>query len=157
MGFEAFHLKSLGFPHVVVAQKMQESVDHEMGKMLDKSDAEFSGFAPQRLVREGDVAQQAGDRREGSDLGKAQHVGRLVDLSPVAVEDALVGIVGQQDRHFSDARDFRPARLQGLADGTLGNGVEAVGPVAGLDGDGDGQRLAGRGQEALSALSVAPS
>jgi hypothetical protein len=80
---------------VVVANKMQEAVDDEVSKMLDKSDPLLVGFPDQRLEGEGNVADEAFDVAEGVDLGEAQYVGRLIDLPPRAVEGALVGIVGQ--------------------------------------------------------------
>ena len=74
---------------------MQEAMDDEVGKMLDKSDPLLVGFPGQRFEGEGNVADEAFEGPEGFDLGETQYIGGFVDLPPLAVEDALVGIVGQ--------------------------------------------------------------
>jgi hypothetical protein len=155
--FEAFHLKSLSFFNVIVANKMQEAVDDEMGKMLDKSDPLFLRFPRQRLQGEGDIADKALDRAEGFDLREAQDVGGLVDLPPLAVEDALVGIIGQQNRDLRDARDLCLGLFQRLPNRLFGDGLKPFGPVAGLNGDGDLERRRRGAQWDLSSLAVAPS
>ena len=156
LGFEGFHLKGPGRLGVIVAQKVQEAVDDEMGEMVGKALALVAGLTGQRFVRQRDVADEAGKRREGLELRKAQDIGRLVDPPPVAVEDALMGVVGQQDRDLGGAGERRPRPGEGDVDGALGEGAEALGPIAGLDGDLDLERRDGA-QLALSSLAVAPS
>jgi hypothetical protein len=113
-------------------------------------------FSHQGLAREADVSDETGKRRAGLDLGKAQDVGCLVDLAPVAIEDALMGVVGQEDRDFGGGAQPGAGLREGFEDGGFGDGVEAFGPVAGLDVDGDLERRDGA-QLALSSLAVAPS
>ncbi len=134
---------------------MQETVDDEVSKMIGKSLVQICGFANQRLVGERNIADKTGNRREGLELGEAQHVGRLVDLAPVAVEDALVGVVGEENGDLGGTGELGPGLLQGLADGAFGNWGEARRPVAGFDLDGDFERRGA--QLALSSLAVAPS
>jgi hypothetical protein len=150
-------LKGLILFDVVIAQQMQESVDHEMGKMSFKRDAHFGRLALQRLAGEGDVADEAGERREWLDLRETQHIGGLVDLPPVAVEDALVGIVGEDERDLTDAADPGAGLLQRLENSGFGDGLESVGPVFSLDDGCDFERPTARTQLALSPLAVAPS
>lgn len=135
---------------------MQESVDYKVGEVMFESLAQISGFPLESLPREADIPHETGERGEGLKLGKAQHVGRLVDLAPVAVEDALMGIVGEQDRDLGGARELGARQGESLADRGFGDGIEPFRPVAGLDIEGDLERRDGA-QLALSSLAVAPS
>src|SRR5688572_4061452 len=110
---------------------MQEAVNHEMRKMLDESNLLLAGFAPQRLERKADVANEPDYRAERGELGEAQDVGRLVDAAPVAVQRLLVRVVGQKNRDFGDPDLPRLGVRQGFGNGALGDGVEPLGPVAG--------------------------
>ncbi len=136
---------------------MQEAVNHEMRKMLDESNLLLAGFVLERLKREADVADEPDHRAERGELGEAQDVGRLVDAAPVAVERLLVRIVGQKNRDFGDPDLPGLCVLQGLGDGGFGDGVEPIGPVAGLDRDGNTERRGSGTQLDLSSLAVAPS
>jgi hypothetical protein len=136
---------------------MQEAVNHEMRKMLDESNLLLAGFAPQRLERKADVANEPDHRAERGELGEAQDVGRLVDAAPVAVERLLVRIVGQKNRDFGDPDLPRLGVLQSLGDGGFGDGVEPIRPLAGLDRDGNAERRGSGTQLDLSSLAVAPS
>ena len=89
-------------------------------------------------------------------MREAQDVGRLIDLSPVTVKNALMGVVGQDDRDFGDTGEVGLRLLQRFVDGGLGNGVETFGPLACLNIDSDFEGRP-RTQEALSSLAVAPS
>ena len=135
---------------------MQESVDHEMSKMLWKTLAQFLGFPVQSLFCQRDIADETGQRRERLELGKAQNIGRLVDLPPIAVKDALVRVVRQQNRDLGSADDAGLRLLQGLVDGGFRDAIQTVEPVAGFNVEGDFERGT-RAQEALSSLAVAPS
>jgi hypothetical protein len=90
-------LKSLSFFNVVISQKMQESVDNQMGKMRDKSNPQCFGFADEGFISERNVADEPRQGCPLLELGKAQDVGRLVDLPPGAVEDPLMGVIGEQN------------------------------------------------------------
>ena len=135
---------------------MQESVDHEMRKMVRKTLAQVFGFARESLFCEGDVANETGNGRERLELREAQDIGRLIDVSPVAVKNALMGVVGQDDRDFGGAGEPGLRLLQSLVDCRLGNDMKTVGPVAGLNFDSDSEGRP-RTQEALSSWAVAPS
>jgi hypothetical protein len=156
LGFEAFHLKGLVFLDVVVAQKVQESVHHQMGEMVRKADVHPGRFALERLAGETEVADQPEERRERFDLRKTEDIGGFVDLPPLAVEDALVGIVGEQDRDFTDAGDLCARLVEGLEQGTLCQRLDILGPALGLDVERDLERRTLL-QLALSPFAVAPS
>ena len=150
-------MKGLVIFEVIIAQKMQESVDDKMGKMIGKFDPQIRRFALNGLAREGDVANQPGKRRKRLDLRETEDVGGLVDLPPVAVEDALGSVVGKDERHFADPAHLGAGLLQGLENSGFSDGIEAVGPVFGFDDCSDFERGPAGGQLALSSLAVAPS
>ena len=64
---------------VIIAQNVQESMDHEVGEVVLEGDALLLRLALQRFRGRGDIAEQAGNRPKWLDLGKAQDVGGLVD------------------------------------------------------------------------------
>ena len=84
---------------------------------------------------------------------KRQHVGRLVDAAPIAVEGANAGVVGQHDRDFGFA-GIRIGDLGGDSDGALDDGL---GVRLALPAVGDNENLGyGKGKSRhRSGISVA--
>jgi hypothetical protein len=136
---------------------MQESVDDEMGEMFGKSNPQRLAFAGERAVSERNVPDQARDGRSPRVLGKAEDIGRLVDPPPGAVEDALMGVVGQEDGNLCGPAKLRSRLSQRLPNRRVGDRLEPVGPLPGLDREGNLQRRRGRAQRVLSSLALAPS
>ena len=93
---------------VIVTDQMQETVDREMAEMMIERLLLVIGLPARGFIGDGDVAEHArrivGPARAGRLQGrKRQHVGRLVDAAPVAVEGANAGVVGQHHRKFGFA------------------------------------------------------
>ena len=84
-------------------------------------------FLARRFISDGDVAEHARRivRAAWAGLrqrGKRQHVGRLVDATPIAVQGANSGVVGQHHRDFG----FAGIRIDDLGrggDGALDHGL----------------------------------
>ena len=120
--FETFHGFGVVVVLVVVADQMQEPVDRQMAEVMIERLLFVVGLFARGLIGDGDVAEHArrvvGRGRAGRlQRRKRQHVGRLVDAAPVAVERADAGIVGQHDREL------------GLADigiGDFGRGIDGA-------------------------------
>ena len=148
LAFESFHGLGVVVVFVVVADQMQEAVDREMAEMMIERLLFVVGFAPRGLIGDRDVAEHA--RRIVGPAGagrlqrrKRQHVGRLVDAAPVAVQRADAGIVGQHDREFGVADvgiDDLGRGLDGAMDHGfgVGLGLPAIGDDENL-GDGKGR------------------
>ena len=147
--FETFHGFGVVVLLVIVADQMQEAVDRKMAEMMVERLLFVVGFFARRLIGDGDIAEHArrvvGRARSGRlQRRKRQHVGRLVDAAPVAVQRLNPGIVGQHDREFGFADigigDFG-RRIDGAMDHRLGVGLGL--PAIGDDenfGDGKGGR-----------------
>ena len=93
---------------VIVADQMQETVDRQMAEMMVERLLFVVGFLARGLIGDGDVAEHARRIVGAAAAGrlqrrKRQHVGRLVDAAPVAVQGANAGIVGQHHREFGFA------------------------------------------------------
>ena len=93
---------------MIVADQMQETVHRQMAEMMVERLLFVIRLAAGRLVGDGDVAEHArgvvGAGRAGRlQRRKRQHVGRLVDAAPVAVQGANAGVVGQHHREFGIA------------------------------------------------------
>ena len=160
---EAFHRFGFVVVFVIVADQMQETVHREMAEMMVERLLFLVGLPARRLIGDRDIAEHArrivGPCRPGRlQRGKRQHVGRLVDAAPVAVQRADAGIVGQHDRKFGVAdigvghfgRGLDRAMDHGLG---AGLGLPAIGDDENL-GDGKGRRRF-RSRILLSGISVA--
>src|SRR5437588_9289964 len=88
--FETFHRLGVVVVLVIVSDQMQETVDRQMAEVMVERLLFFVGLLARGLIGNGDIAEHA--RRIGWRAGrclqrwKRQHVGRLVDAAPVAVE-----------------------------------------------------------------------
>ncbi len=143
---------------VIVADQMQEAMHRQMAEMMIERLLLVIGLLARGLIGDGDVAEHprrvVGTDRAGRRQGrKRQHVGRLVDAAPVAVERANAGIVGQHDREFG----FAGAAIDHLGrrgDGALDHGL---GVGLGLPAIGDDENLGyGNGKARhRSGISVA--
>lgn len=157
-GFKGFHSFRFVVFEVVIAQNMQESVDHEVGEMGLERDALLFRLARKGFAGEGDIAQKPGHRAERLDLGEAQDVGGLVDLAPVAVELPLLSVASEDDSDLGGAGDLRLRLAQGFEDCGFGDRLTIVGPALGVAKDGDFERdLPLRAQRWFSAAFLAPS
>jgi hypothetical protein len=157
LGFQSLHDKGLVVFQVIITQKMQESVHHQMGEMIGEALAEFRRLTLHRLARQHDVAEQAGDRRLRLELREGEDVRRLVDAAPLPVELLLFGIVGEDDGDLRRARDSGARPGKGGPDGGFGKRRKAIWPAVDIDRKLYTQRLGGGAQSALSPFSVAPS
>src|SRR6266567_8623439 len=97
--FETFHGFRVVVLFVVVTDQVQEAVDRKMAEMMVERLLFVVGLFPRRLEGDGDIAEHARRvvRRARSrrlQRRKRQHVGRLVDAAPVAVQRLNPGIVG---------------------------------------------------------------
>ena len=102
---EAFHGFGVVVGFVIVADQMQKAVDRQMAEMMIERLLFVVGLAAHCLVGDGDVAEHprriVGTACAGRLQGwKRQHIGRLVDAAPVAVQRANAGVVGQHHREF---------------------------------------------------------
>src|SRR3984893_13748963 len=96
---EGFHGFGVVFFFVVVPDQMQEAMDREVAEMMIERLLLVIGFLSRRFIGDGDVAEHArrvvGPARAGRLQGrKRQHIGRLVDAAPVAVQGADSGVIG---------------------------------------------------------------
>ena len=92
----------LGIGLVVVADEVKIAMHREMREMMQEVAVFIGAFPRQRFVGDDDVAENAGVAfGHGFRRGKRQHVGRLVDAAPFAVQHAHRRIIGQQDTHFA--------------------------------------------------------
>src|SRR5580704_4390964 len=90
---QGFHLFSVGVVLMIVADQMQKAVDRKVAQMMLERLSFRIGLAPRRLVGDRDVAEHARRiarlaRAFGLQRRKRQHVGRLVDAAPIAVQRA---------------------------------------------------------------------
>ena len=100
------HAARLGVVSVIIAQKMQKAVYHQMGEMVIERFALAAGLALDGLVGEHDVAQMIANQRAAESLvqlvagifrRKGQNIRRRIDPAPIAVESAHRSIVGQNN------------------------------------------------------------
>src|SRR6202790_3698517 len=95
---ESFHYLGVVVFFVIVADQMQETMHRQMAEMMIERLLFVIGLFSRRFIGNGDVAEHAqrivgaarGGRRQG---WKRQHIGRLVDTAPVAVQRANSGVV----------------------------------------------------------------
>src|SRR6202158_2594040 len=109
--FEGFHGFGVVVCFVIVTDQMQETMDREMAEMMIERLLLGIGLPARGFIGDRNVAEHprrivgpaCAGRRQGR---KRQHVGRLVDAAPVAVERANSGVVGQHHRElgFADIR-----------------------------------------------------
>ena len=87
---------------MIVADEVEKTMHREMGEMMKKNPVLVGAFALERLVGNDDIAEQfSGDGAGRMRRRKRQHVGRLVDAAPLAIERTNRLIVGQHDTHFA--------------------------------------------------------
>src|SRR6202790_2627195 len=107
--FERFHGFGVVVFFVIVPDQMQETMDRQMAEMMIERLLLVIGLLARRFIGNRNVAEHARrivgaawtGRRQGR---KRQHIGRLVDATPVAVQRANSGIVGQHDSEFGFAK-----------------------------------------------------
>src|ERR1051325_10023180 len=105
--YQAFHFLGLGIGLMIVADEMQKAMHREVSEMMQEIAIRVRAFARQSLIGDDDVADKCAARVLSGVLsrvlggGKGQHVGRLVDLAPGAVEHADCSIAGQQHADFA--------------------------------------------------------
>ena len=131
-------------------------MDDQMGEVVRKTLPLLGGLALKGLTGKDDVADQPLNGCKGIELGEAQDIGGLVDFPPIAIEDALMGIVGEHNGDLGGPDHLRTGPGEGVANRLFSKRIKVFGPIARLDGDGDFERRAGR-QRDLSSLAVAPS
>ncbi len=109
---------------MIVAQEVQKTMHHKMGKMVCEWQAFVGGLARGRLVGNHDIAQEHGAREWRRCVAparprrrKGQYVGRPVATAPVAIELADCRIVGKHDGKLANGRAINRARRGGLRDG----------------------------------------
>src|SRR3954447_5416539 len=101
--FEIFHGFGVAVFLVIVADQMQESVHRKMAEMMIERLLFVVGLLARRLVGYCDIAEHARRivgraRSRRLQRRKRQHVGRLVDAAPIAVQGLNPGIIGQHHR-----------------------------------------------------------
>src|SRR5260370_22199762 len=151
---EGLHGLGVAVAFVIVTDQMQEAMHRQMAEMMIERLLLVIGLFSRRFVGDGDIAQHAwrivGADRAGRRQGRErQHVGRLVDAAPVAVQRANSGVVGQHDSKFGFAY-ICIDHLGRDRDGTLddrfgvGFGLPALGNDENLgDGKGKGRHRPG--------------
>src|SRR6202163_1705199 len=105
---ERFHGLGIVVLFVIVTDQMQETMDRQMAEMMIERLLLVIGLLARRFIGNRNVAEHArrivgaawAGRRQGR---KRQHIGRLVDAAPVAVQRANSGVVGQHHRKFGFA------------------------------------------------------
>lgn len=144
LGLEGLHDKGVLLLDMIIAEDVQESMHNQVGEMVFEALVEIDGLARHGFARHDDIAQKAPDRRKRLDLREGQHIGGAVLAPPFAVEIALLGIVGQDDREFGGAADLRRGPGKGGQNGAFGKGLGRIGPgvIIAQDGnlEGNGQR-----------------
>src|SRR5258705_13242824 len=120
---------------------MKEKRDRQKAEIMFERLLFVVGFLARRFIGDGDVAENArrivGAAWADLQRRKRQHVGRLVDATPIAVQGANSGVVGQHDRDFGLA-GIRVDDLGRDSDGALDNGL---GLGLGLPAVGDNENL----------------
>src|SRR6266446_7952150 len=124
---ERFHRFGVVVFFVVVTDQVQEAMNRQMAEMMIERLLLVICFLARRFISDGDVAEHAWRivRAAWAGLrqrGKRQHVGRLVDATPIAVQGANSDVVGQHDRDFG----FACIRIDDLGrggDGALDHGL----------------------------------
>lgn len=138
--FQRFHGIRLLIIQVIIPQKMQKSVNDEMGHMMVKAKVRCKGLALNRLPREGQVAQkkrfggiQIADP-SGRKGGKGQDVGRPCLSAMFAVQSGHRGIVEQKGADLAVAQ-VKPKRVRCGGQGLLepAGDERRIRPVASLD------------------------
>jgi hypothetical protein len=131
---------------VIVTDQVQETMHRKMAEMMLERLLFLIGLLAHRLIGNRDVAEHAGRVVRSARAGRLQrrerqHIGRLVDAAPVAVERANAGVVGQHDRQLGLA-DVLIDGLGGGRDRALDHGL-GVGFISPASGDnenlGDGE------------------
>src|SRR5712675_2542707 len=154
---KGFHRFGVIVFFVIVADQVQETMDRQMAEMMFERLLFVIGFLARRFIGDGDVAEHArrivGPAWADLQRRKRQHVGRLVDATPIAVQGANAGVVGQHDRDFGFA-GIRIGDLGRDSDGALDDGL---GVRLGLPAVGDNENLGnGNGKSRhRSGISVA--
>ncbi len=92
--FNAFHLKRVLGPCVIVSDQMQKAMDDKVGEMMSKRLSFRAGFASDGLAGENDVAEMIGG---GVSRRECQYVRRLIDAPPIPVKCANCRIIGQNN------------------------------------------------------------
>src|SRR5258708_16297811 len=89
--FESFHRFGVVVLLVIVADQMQEAVHRKMAEVMIERLLFVVGLFARRLIGDGDIAEHAWrivrrPRTRRLQRRKGQHVGRLADAAPVAVQ-----------------------------------------------------------------------
>src|SRR5713226_9253152 len=124
---ERFHRFGVVVFLVIVTDQVQKTMDRQMAEMMIERLLFVISFLPGGFIGDGDVAEHARRIVRAAWAGlpqrrKRQHVGRLVDAAPIAVQGANSGVVGQHDRNLGFA-DIRIDDLGRGGDGALDDGV----------------------------------
>ena len=140
LAFQRLHRLGVVVVLVVIADQMQEAVHREMTQMMLEGLGFLIGFPPRRLIGNRDVAEHARHvvRRLSARLqcGKRQHIGRLVDAAPVAVQRPDAAVVGQHHRKLGIA-GVGVGDFGGGADGAMDHGFRARLRLPAAGGDED--------------------
>src|SRR5262245_23745056 len=100
--FKCLHLVGLRIVLMVISVEMEKAMDSKMGKVMKENPVLILAFPFERLVGDDDVTEQS---RSAACLWirrrKRQHVGWLVDPTPVAIEPGDGRIVGKPNTHFA--------------------------------------------------------
>ncbi len=87
---------------MVMAEEMQQAVDHEVGDLARVGASRGAGLRPSRFDGNVDLPEEDRTRRVferfGVGEGKGEDVGRLVDLAKIAVQNTNGRVAGQNDR-----------------------------------------------------------
>src|ERR1700726_3272270 len=113
--FQGFHGLGVIVLFVIVTDQMQETMDRQMAEMMIERFLFVIGLPARRFIGDRDVAERARRIVRAARAGRLQgrerqHVGRLVDATPVAVQRSNSGVVGQHYRELGLA-DIRTGDL----------------------------------------------
>src|ERR1700712_4960190 len=105
---QRLHGFGLAVLFVIVADQVQEAVNRKGAEMMIERLLLVVGLPSRRVVGDRNVAEHprriVGTHRAGRLQGrKRQHVGRLVDAAPIAVQRANSGVIGQHHRKLGVA------------------------------------------------------
>ncbi len=102
--FPRFHALGLldAPPLMIVAEQMENAVQQQKNQLAFEGDAGLGGIPGRCLGGDHHIAKQLGAKIPSLPLahGEGDDVGRLVPLQIVAIDDADLGIVDDQDRQF---------------------------------------------------------
>ncbi len=110
--FQAFHFLCLSVVHVIIAEKMQKAMNHEMGEMVLERLAFKCRLARDRLAGKNNVAQHRFRAFARRDVGRPGKDSTLVGLSMPRhcdIDGAHLLVVGEDEAEFGLVRHRQAA------------------------------------------------